>query len=126
MTDEWREVALEEVAHIQMGLQLSPSRAAGRRLRPYLRAANVSPGSIDLSDVKEMSFDEAEEARYALHVGDVLLVEGGNEKSLGSPALVSQDEEGLCFQNTLVRLRVRDTSVLTPEFLLLTQDHLFS
>lgn len=126
MTDEWVETTLGEVAEINMGQQLSPERSAGNRLRAYLRAANVSPGHISSTDVNEMHFSSTEEERHQLRVGDVLLVEGGNEKSVGSPALVTEEVAGLCMQNTLLRLRVRDTGMLEPGFLLLSMMRLFS
>jgi len=72
---------------------------------------------IGLDDVKEMDFSEQEEQRFALSVGDVLLVEGGNEKSVGCPALIGEREAGLCIQNTLLRCRVRDHRSLLSEFL---------
>jgi restriction endonuclease S subunit len=125
MNDGWVETTLGEVAEIRMGLQLSPTRSAGSRQRKYLRAANVSPRAIDILDVNEMSFEANEEIRYAIHEGDVLLVEGGNEKSLGSPALVTAREAGLCIQNTLVRLRVKDPALVLPEYLYLSQLGLF-
>lgn len=125
MTDSWSECTLGEVADINMGLQLSPARSQGERMRPYLRAANVSPGAIDLSDVNQMHFSVTEEERHRLVVGDVLLVEGGNEKSLGAPALVSATEAGLCMQNTLLRLRVKDRDALLSEFLFLSMNAYF-
>jgi type I restriction enzyme S subunit len=40
---------------------------------PYLRAANVRDGYLDLSDVKEMNFSPAEQSIFALRRGDVLV-----------------------------------------------------
>jgi len=76
---------------------------------PYLRAANVKDGSLDLSDVKSMDFDPLEQSTYALRVGDVLVTEGsGSLSSVGASAVWSGEIEGVvCFQNTLLRLRPR-------------------
>ena len=117
MPDHWQKFTLGEVAEVRMGQQLSPSRRTGSRPRPYLRAANIGASGIDLVDVNLMDFSAEEEERYALLPRDILLVEGGNEKSVGCPALVSDSEKGLCFQNTLIRCRIRDCGIVVPEFL---------
>lgn len=125
MPKGWRTVSLGEIAEVRMGQQLSPSRRSGARARPYLRAANVGTSGIDLDDVNSMDFSAEEEERYALRPGDILLVEGGNEKSVGCPVLVSNLEEGLCFQNTLIRCRISDLKVVIPEFLYFSLLHSF-
>ncbi len=113
----WTETNLGDVADVIMGRQLSPSKKMGTRPRPYLRAANIGNWGISLDDVLEMDFTEDEENHFANRIGDVLLVEGGNEKSVGCPALVTEREEGLCIQNTIIRCRVKGASNLSPEFL---------
>ena len=87
----------------------SPDRAEGPNMIPYLRAANIKDGSLDLSDVKSMDFNPAEQATYALRVGDVLVTEGaGSLAAVGASAVWSGEIEGVvCFQNTLLRLRPR-------------------
>jgi type I restriction enzyme S subunit len=117
MRDGWTETTLGEVADVIMGRQLSPSKRMGTRPRPYLRAANIGNWGISLNDVLEMDFTEEEENHFASRKGDVLMVEGGNEKSVGCPALVTEREQGLCIQNTIIRCRVRGVSHLSPEFL---------
>lgn len=92
---------------VTIGRQRSPVHATGTHMRPYLRAANVKNGHLDLSDVKEMNFDPLEQLKYRLHVGDVLVTEGcGSLTQLGASAHWSGEIEGqVCFQNTLIRLR---------------------
>lgn len=87
----------------------SPDRAEGPNMIPYLRAANVKDGSLDLSDVKSMDFNASEQVTYALRVGDVLMTEGaGSLAAVGASAVWSGEIEGVvCFQNTLLRLRPR-------------------
>lgn len=77
---------------------------------PYLRAANVKDGVLDLSDVKEMNFTPAEQQIFALRPGDVLVTEGsGSLKAVGASAVWRGEIEGtVCFQNTLLRMRPRD------------------
>jgi type I restriction enzyme S subunit len=115
--DEWIETTLGQVTDVVMGRQLSPNKKLGLRPRPYLRAANIGSWGISLDEVFEMDFTETEEEQFSCRVGDVLLVEGGNEKSVGCPALVGDREAGLCIQNTIIRCRIQDKSSLTPEFL---------
>jgi len=116
-TKGWKQTTLGEVAEVTMGRQLSPGKMLGTRPRPYLRAANLGPWGIDFRDVLEMDFTEAEEKKFACKPDDILLVEGGNEKSVGCPALVDERHAGLCIQNTIIRCRVKDERSLYPPFL---------
>ena len=113
----WTETTLGEVADVIMGRQLSPSKKMGVRPRRYLRAANIGNWGISLDDVLEMDFSETEEKHFSSQVGDVLMVEGGNEKSVGCPAIVTSRESGLCIQNTVIRCRIKDPSRLSAEYL---------
>ncbi len=84
---------------------------------PYLRAANVKDGLLDLSDVKSMNFDPKEQERFALRPGDVLVTEGsGSLSAVGASAVWQGELSGvICFQNTLLRLRPRPST--DPRFL---------
>jgi len=117
MRDGWEETTLGDVADVVMGRQLSPDKVKGVRPRRYLRAGNIGSWGIDVLDVLEMDFTQVEEDKFACQVGDVLLVEGGNEKSVGSPAIVSEIEQGLCIQNTIIRCRSKASDALLPEYL---------
>ena len=116
MRDGWRLEILGEISEVIMGRQLSPSKKLGTRPRPYIRAANIGSWGISLNEIFEMDFTEDEEARFASQIGDTLLVEGGNEKSVGCPGLVTENEAGLCIQNTVIRCRVKNPEVFHPEF----------
>ena len=74
---------------------------------PYLRAANVKDGYLDLRDVKSMDFSPAEQVSFSVRPGDVLVTEGaGSLAAVGASAVWGGEiEETVCFQNTLVRLR---------------------
>lgn len=76
---------------------------------PYLRAANVKDGELDLADVKMMNFTPEEQAVFSLREGDVLVTEGsGSLSSVGASAVWRGELSGaVCFQNTLIRLRPR-------------------
>lgn len=114
--EDWVETTLGEAAEVIMGRQLSPSKKLGTRPRPYIRAANIGSWGINLEDIYEMDFTAIEEERFACQVGDTILVEGGNEKSVGCPALITEKESGLCIQNTVIRSRSKNSKVLDPNF----------
>lgn len=98
---------LRAFAEVQLGRQRSPEHAEGPFMVPYLRAANVKDGCLDLSDVKEMNFTPAEQQVFALQPEDVLVSEGaGSLAAVGASAVWDGSIEGIiCFQNTLLRLR---------------------
>lgn len=107
----WAATALGEIAEVRLGRQRSPKNHTGLRMRPYLRAANVTWNGLDLADVKEMNFTEAESETYELRFGDVLVSEAsGSASEVGKPVIWRGEIEGCCFQNTLVRIRTQHAS----------------
>ena len=114
--DDWVETTLGKASDVIMGRQLSPSKKLGTRPRPYIRAANIGSWGINVEDIYEMDFTEIEEERFACKVGDTILVEGGNEKSVGCPAFITDKEAGLCIQNTVIRCRSTNSKLLDPHF----------
>jgi type I restriction enzyme, S subunit len=109
----WEVRELREVAEVRLGRQRSPSRAQGPNMRKYVRAANVTWNGVDVSDVKEMDFDDKEFGRFQLRDGDLLIVEGsGSATEVGKPAVWRGEVADCCFQNTLIR--VRADSELVP------------
>lgn len=85
---------------------------------PYLRAANVKDGTLDLDDVKLMDFSPSEQRTFQLRPGDVLVTEGsGSLSAVGASAPWRGEVEGIvCYQNTLLRLRPKAGN--DPRFLL--------
>ncbi|TDU04184.1 type I restriction enzyme S subunit [Streptomyces sp. 846.5] len=96
-------------AEVCLGRQRSPQHESGPHMLPYLRAANVKDGRLDLSDVKTMNFSPSEQKTFALQAGDILVTEGsGSLGAVGASAVWHDELPGtICFQNTLVRLRPR-------------------
>lgn len=100
---------LSDVAEVRLGRQRSPSNHSGDRMRPYLRAANVTWNKLVLSDVKEMNFTENESAIYRLQDNDILLTEAsGSPAEVGKSAIYRGEVGDVCFQNTLLRVRCRE------------------
>jgi type I restriction enzyme S subunit len=106
-----------EFFEIAMGRQRSPKNASGEHMVPYLRAANVKDGWLNLSDVKRMNFTPTEQARFRLREGDVLVTEGcGSLRQLGASARWPGGvADTVCFQNTLLRIRAR-SGISMPEY----------
>jgi type I restriction enzyme, S subunit len=103
-------VSARDMFEVTIGRQRSPKHTAGVYPTPYLRAANVKDGYLDLQDVKIMDFDPLERIKYSLAPGDVLITEGaGSLAALGATASW-RGELGneVCFQNTLIRLRGKE------------------
>ncbi len=102
-------VRLAQAAEVRLGRHRAPQYEHGDFLLPYLRSANVIDGGLDLSDVKSMNFEPAEQAIFSLADGDVLMTEGsGSAETVGTSAVWRADLPGtICFQNTLLRLRPR-------------------
>jgi type I restriction enzyme, S subunit len=111
----WAVARFDELAEVRLGRQRSPKNHSGSRMRPYLRAANVTWGGLDLEDVKQMNFTEEESVVYELRPGDVLVAEAsGSADEVGKPAAWRGEIDGCCFQNTLIRVR---TLGPLPEYL---------
>ncbi len=100
---------LRLVANVALGRQRTPSSSVGPNMVPYLRAANVKDGALDLSDVKSMNFTPEEQRVFGLLPGDVLVTEGaGSRAAVGASAPYNGELEGVvCCQNTLIRLRAK-------------------
>jgi type I restriction enzyme S subunit len=107
-TAGWEIKKLKEVAHVQLGRQRSPQHHHGENMRPYLRAANVTWSGLDLSDVKEMNFTDAELEVFRLLPKDILINEAsGSASALGKPAMFHGEIEDCAFQNHLIRVRAQ-------------------
>lgn len=101
----WAWITIGEAGEVMLGKMREPSRHKGPNMRPYLRVANVFEARIDVSDVHEMNFSEAEAETYLLRRGDILLNEGQSPELVGRPAMFDDEIVGACFQNTLLRFR---------------------
>ncbi|MFA5157736.1 MAG: restriction endonuclease subunit S [Patescibacteria group bacterium] len=99
---EWKTVRLDSIFDIQQGKQVSESNRVGANQRPFLRTANVFWGKLSLKNLDHMNFTEAEETRYALRDGDILVCEGGD---VGRSTIWHNEIENCYHQNHLHRLR---------------------
>ena len=105
LPEGWAWAAVEQVGMLQLGRQRAPKYHQGQNMRPYLRVQNVFEAKIDLADVMEMDFPNADCETYELKKGDILLNEGQSPEFLGRPAIYSGELPGACFTNTLIRFQ---------------------
>ena len=117
----WAMTRVDQVGSVRTGLQRSPDRQTGRHATRYLRAANVAPTGLDLSDLREMDFTPKERVVFGLLPGDILLTEGsGSATQVGRAAVWAGEIEDCCYQNTLIRFRPH---AVLPEYALLVFRH---
>jgi type I restriction enzyme S subunit len=77
--ESWALASFEELFVIVSGVTKGQKVAANDAVdAPYLRVANVQRGYLDLSVIKKLTVRKADEKRYALRLGDVLMTEGGD------------------------------------------------
>lgn len=88
------------IANFELGKTLDQQRNKGI-FRSYLRSVNVLWGKIDLSDLKQMRFEDSEVERYTIRYNDLLICEGGD---VGRSAVWKESSECL-YQNAIHRVR---------------------
>lgn len=100
----WETRPLEEVAEFRLGKMLDAKKNRGE-LMPYLANVNVRWGEFDLSDLREMRFEEDEVSRFELRDGDIVMCEGGEP---GRCAIWKNQTTRMMIQKALHRIRPHD------------------
>jgi type I restriction enzyme S subunit len=110
---------LRSVVEVTNGRLRNPRNASGPHMTRYVRSANVQDGRLDLDEPMHMNFTPAEQKRYALRPGDVLVTEGsGSRASIGASCQWHGQIPGVvCFQNHLLRLRPLPGCGLPPSLI---------
>lgn len=108
---KWEIQKLETVADFCLGKMLDQKKNRGEPL-PYLANINVRWGEFDLTDLREMRFEQHELDRYGLKYGDIVMCEGGEP---GRCAIWKNHNSAIMIQKALHR--IRPFSCLRPEFL---------
>ncbi|HEX9226713.1 MAG TPA: hypothetical protein VF885_08650, partial [Arthrobacter sp.] len=110
---DWK--SIETLADVIIGKQKNVKGDAQPPV-PYLRAANLSGGRLDLTDISTMPFTATERLRMGVAAGDVLIVEGGG--GYGHSAMWSGTKHPFVgIQNSVLRLRAHKDKAI-PEYLL--------
>ena len=73
---KWDRKQLEQAADFRLGKMLDEEKNKGE-LMPYLANVNVRWGEFDLSDLREMRFEDRELDTFGLKHGDIVMCEGG-------------------------------------------------
>jgi type I restriction enzyme S subunit len=118
--DHWDVVPCGYRYDVQLGRMLNEERAQGDDLRPYLRVLDVQWHHINVDDLPVMNFPPEARQRYRLQPGDLLVNEGGSY--VGRSAIWRGDLAECYYQKALHRLRPRDRSRDTTEFLLFVME----
>ncbi len=113
--ESWEIVRLDSMFRIQQGKQVSKKNRVGENQHPFLRTKNVFWGRLELSDLDEMHFTEAEERRLTLEPGDLLVCEGGD---IGRTAIWHGELSGCYYQNHLHRVKVINREKSESAFLM--------
>lgn len=114
--EKTKEAKLGEISDIASGVTKGQNYNGRKTVEvPYLRVANVQDGYLDLSEMKTIQALPSEVEELRLHVGDVVMTEGGDFDKLGRGAIWRGQIENCIHQNHIFRVRLERTKVL-PEF----------
>ena len=111
---DWKKLKALDVGEVKLGRQRSPQNVSNLYPTKYIRAANITEQGLDLSDVLEMEFTPTEQSKYTLQENDIVISEAsGSPTQVGKPALWKCELQTCCFQNTVIRHRVKEAN---PEY----------
>jgi type I restriction enzyme S subunit len=117
LPDGWQLKMLGELSDIRSGITKGRKASGLLTAVPFMRAANVQNGVIDLAEVKTIEATASEIARFSLAVGDILMVEGsGSPERLGQGWVWDGQVEPCLHQNHVFRARP-DQQQVRPRFL---------
>ena len=100
----WTVKPLQEVADFRLGKMLDDKKNRGEPL-PYLANINLRWGVFDLTNLREMRFEEHELETFGLKFGDIVMCEGGEP---GRCAIWKDQMPGMMFQKAIHRIRCRE------------------
>ena len=116
LPEGWELCELGDVTELRSGITKGRRTTEPLEAVPFLRAANVQDGYLDLREIKTIEVTAKEKERFRLEQGDVLMIEGGNAEHLGRGWVWSGQVEGCIHQNHVFRARPNRT-VVEPRFL---------
>ncbi len=114
--DSWVLSSFDDLFVIVSGVTKGQKVAASEAVDvPYLRVANVQRGHLDVTVIKTITVRKADQERYALRYGDVLMTEGGDWDKLGRAAIWREEVAGCIHQNHIFRVRPPSKDI-SPEW----------
>lgn len=99
---------------IQLGKMSSAASREADNQKRYIKNSNVYWGHFDLTELSQMSFNPAEQEKFSLKRGDLLVCEGGE---IGRAAIWDEEQKEIFYQKALHRLRPRDGENFTEFFM---------
>ena len=109
---KWPLVRFEDVAPSRLGKMLDAKKQTGKWMRPYLANTNVQWFHFDLTELREMDFNEEDQVEFSLEDGDLLVCEGGE---VGRCAVWHNELEECYFQKAIHRVRCKPDKLL-PDY----------
>lgn len=117
ISKSWIWCRLDDIVSINGGITKGKQSKGEMLSVPYLRAANVQRGYLDLNEVKEILVSKSDYIKYQLEKDDVLIVEGGDRDKVGRGATWSEEVAGCIYQNHIFRLRPFDRLLIIEEYI---------
>ncbi|CAM3443120.1 restriction endonuclease subunit S [Dermacoccus barathri] len=106
----WQTPRLSHHHHVVLGRTINASQALDTDISvPYVAAGSIQPEELILDAARTLTVPAADVAKYSLRRGDVVVVEGG--AGYGRSHWLPTDIPGWAFQNHVVRVRPRDSTV---------------
>lgn len=103
MTEQWQISTVGDEFDVQLGKMLDSAKNVGQP-KKYLGNRSVQWGRVDIATAGTMLLTDADKRRYRVHVGDLLVCEGGE---IGRAAIWRGEAPEMYFQKALHRLRPR-------------------
>jgi type I restriction enzyme S subunit len=103
LPEGWMSKPIGDVAEFRLGKMLDQAKNKGD-LMPYLANVNVRWGEFDLSNLREMRFEDNERDAFGLKYGDIVMCEGGEP---GRCAIWKDQLPAMMIQKALHRIRAR-------------------
>ena len=100
LPENWEVCSILSIADVELGKTLDKNKNTGK-FYPYLRSINIKWNKTDLSDIKEMRFEENEIERYSIAKNDLLVCEGGDV----GRCCIWDSNNRVFYQNALHRVR---------------------
>lgn len=100
--DTWDVSTVGDEFEMQLGKMLNKKARKGPDQRPYVGNAAVQWGTVNISDLPTMHFNESERAKFRLRKGDLLVCEGGE---VGRTAIWNGELQECYYQKAIHRLR---------------------
>ena len=110
---QWPVLRFSDITSSRLGKMLDTKQQTGQRSFPYLANFNVQWFKLELENLNQMDFSEADQEEFKLEEGDLLVCEGGE---IGRCAIWHNEIQPCYFQKALHRVRCNQQIIL-PDYL---------